>query len=178
MTKLIFVGGFLGAGKTSLLYEVTRLLKSREINVGIITNDQAPDLADTVLLEHHEMNIAEVAGSCFCCDFKALKKAIGKVGINQKTDIIIAEPVGSCADLATRIFSKSYGHLRNAGFPLVGRHREQCQPDCKRARGDFPRNFKGIIHEIVGGIYCREDQGSDERYLDNQSGVSESCVSV
>lgn len=104
MVKLIFVGGFLGAGKTTLLYEATQLLKNRNKKVGIITNDQAPDLADTSLLEHSEKNIAEVAGSCFCCDFKELQNAINKVGKNE-TDVIIAEPVGSCTDLSATIIN-------------------------------------------------------------------------
>jgi G3E family GTPase len=47
MTKLLFVGGFLGAGKTTLLHEVTRRLILRGTRVGLITNDQVPDLADT-----------------------------------------------------------------------------------------------------------------------------------
>src|SRR5512145_2380922 len=105
MTRLIFVGGFLGAGKTTLLYEVTRLLKNRGVHVGLITNDQAPDLADTSLLGHGEDNIAEVAGSCFCCDFKGLRRAIDAVGNKQKTDIIIAEPVGSCTDLSATLIN-------------------------------------------------------------------------
>lgn len=104
-TRLIFVGGFLGAGKTTLLYEITRLLKKRGISVGLITNDQAPDLADTALLEQEEINIAEVSGSCFCCDFKALRRAIGKVGKNLKTDVILAEPVGSCTDLSATLIN-------------------------------------------------------------------------
>ena len=90
MTKLIFVGGFLGAGKTTLLYEITRMLKDSGKTVGIITNDQAPDLADTSLLKHTFVNVAEVAGSCFCCDFKGLRKAICLIEdeINKKLQLI------------------------------------------------------------------------------------------
>jgi G3E family GTPase len=105
MTKLIFTGGFLGAGKTTLLYEVTQLLNNRGLKVGVITNDQAPDLADTTLLEHGNMNIAEVSGSCFCCDFKGLRKAMEKVGKDFKTDVILAEPVGSCTDLSATLIN-------------------------------------------------------------------------
>lgn len=101
-TKLIFVGGFLGAGKTTLLYEVSRRLVSRGTRVALITNDQAPDLVDTSLLGHLGISVAEVSGSCFCCDFKALRRAIDKVN-GQKQDIIIAEPVGSCTDLAATL---------------------------------------------------------------------------
>ena len=105
MTKLIFVGGFLGAGKTTLLHEVTRRLISAGSRVGLITNDQASDLADTALLMHNYVNVAEVSGSCFCCDFKALRRAIEKVGDHLNTDIIIAEPVGSCMDLSATLIN-------------------------------------------------------------------------
>lgn len=105
MTKLIFTGGFLGAGKTTLIFELVALLRNRGLKTGIITNDQAPDLADTSLLEHIDVNIAEVAGSCFCCDFKGLRKALEKVGKNFKTDVILAEPVGSCTDLSATLIN-------------------------------------------------------------------------
>ena len=105
MTRLIFVGGFLGAGKTTLLYELTRILKDRGKTVGLITNDQAADLADTSLLEHTFVKVAEVSGSCFCCDFKGLRKAIDNLGRDIKPDIIIAEPVGSCTDLSATLIN-------------------------------------------------------------------------
>jgi len=98
-TKLIFAGGFLGAGKTTLLYEVSRRLVSKGTNMALITNDQAPDLVDTSLLRHTGLDVSEVSGSCFCCDFKALRRAIDKAGANKKKDLILAEPVGSCTDL-------------------------------------------------------------------------------
>lgn len=103
MTKLIFVGGFLGAGKTSLLYEVSRRLVSQGKQIALITNDQAPELVDTALLGHTGLNVEEVSGSCFCCDFKALRRSIDKAGAAGKKDMIIAEPVGSCTDLTATL---------------------------------------------------------------------------
>ena len=105
MTKLIFVGGFLGAGKTTLLFEITKILKEREIKVGLITNDQADDLADTALLSHTFVKVAEVSGSCFCCDFKGLRKAMDSLSKDLRPDIIIAEPVGSCTDLSATLIN-------------------------------------------------------------------------
>lgn len=102
-TKLIFVGGFLGAGKTTMLYELSRRLVAEGRHVALITNDQAPDLVDTALLGHTGLNVSEVSGSCFCCDFKALRRSIDKVGASRKKDIIIAEPVGSCTDLTATL---------------------------------------------------------------------------
>ena len=50
-TDLILVGGFLGAGKTSLLWEVAKRLNSKGRKVGLITNDQASELVDTSFVE-------------------------------------------------------------------------------------------------------------------------------
>ena len=53
MTKkidLVLVGGFLGAGKTSLLFEMAKRLNKQGKKVGLITNDQASELVDTSFL--------------------------------------------------------------------------------------------------------------------------------
>jgi len=103
-TRLIMVGGFLGAGKTTLLYETTRILMNEGKRVGLITNDQAPELVDTALLLKTHAKVAEVSGSCFCCNFNGFVDSIKQVeGIDHQTDFIIAEPVGSCTDLSATI---------------------------------------------------------------------------
>lgn len=105
MTRLVFTGGFLGAGKTTLVMKVANILKEQGKKVGLITNDQASDLVDTRLLDDGSVNVAEVTGSCFCCDFKALRRAMDKAGQNMKADILIAEPVGSCTDLSATLIN-------------------------------------------------------------------------
>lgn len=73
------------------------------LRVGLITNDQAPELVDTVLLSQQGLKVAEVCGSCFCCNFNGLTDAINKVSGETFADVIIAEPVGSCTDLSATI---------------------------------------------------------------------------
>ncbi|NQU53403.1 MAG: cobalamin synthesis protein P47K [Bacteroidetes bacterium] len=102
-TRLIIVGGFLGAGKTTLLYETTKLLMNQDKKVGLITNDQASELVDTALLLQTKVKVAEVSGSCFCCNFNGFIDSIKQVGTDSDADIIIAEPVGSCTDLSATI---------------------------------------------------------------------------
>lgn len=97
------VGGFLGAGKTTLLYETTNFLMKQNKKVGLITNDQAPELVDTALLLQTKVKVAEVSGSCFCCNYKGFIDSIKQVGKDSDADIIIAEPVGSCTDLSATI---------------------------------------------------------------------------
>jgi Ni2+-binding GTPase involved in maturation of urease and hydrogenase len=71
--------------------------------VGVITNDQAPDLVDTALLRARGLNVEEVAGSCFCCNFFGLMKATEALKKATDADILLAEPVGSCTDLAATL---------------------------------------------------------------------------
>lgn len=102
-TKLIIVGGFLGAGKTTLLWNVAQKLTMEGLHVGLITNDQAPELVDSKLLSLNDLKVAEVSGSCFCCNFNGFTDAIQKIRAEAAADVIIAEPVGSCADLSATI---------------------------------------------------------------------------
>lgn len=97
------VGGFLGAGKTTLLYETTKQLMKEGKKVGLITNDQASELVDTALLLQTQVEVTEVSGSCFCCNFNGFIDSIKQVGTESQADIIIAEPVGSCTDLSATI---------------------------------------------------------------------------
>jgi len=102
-TRLILVGGFLGAGKTTLLWEAARRIMDSGQRIGLITNDQAPELVDTAILLRNEVKVAEVSGSCFCCNFNGLINAMEQVRVEANADVIIAEPVGSCTDLSATI---------------------------------------------------------------------------
>jgi len=101
-SQLIIIGGFLGSGKTTLLATTSRLLQSEGKKVGLITNDQAEGLVDTFLLSGNGMNVQEIAGSCFCCNFEGLMEAALYLR-DREAEIIIAEPVGSCTDLSATL---------------------------------------------------------------------------
>ena len=112
-TKLILVGGFLGAGKTTLLWEAANRIMQQGKRVGLVTNDQAPDLVDTAILGHSQMKVAEVSGSCFCCNFSGLVSAMQQVRQEANADVIIAEPVGSCTDLSATIVQPLKENMAN-----------------------------------------------------------------
>lgn len=102
-TKLILIGGFLGAGKTSLMARTAEILKGQGKTVGLITNDQASDLVDTAFLSDQENEVREVSGSCFCCNYPGFADAIDDLTEKTHCDITLAEPVGSCTDLSATI---------------------------------------------------------------------------
>ena len=101
--KLIMVGGFLGAGKTTMLARLAKILDGQGKRCGLITNDQAADLVDTAILSRSGNGIQEVSGSCFCCNFPGFEQALSSLKSSEKIDLIIAEPVGSCTDLSATI---------------------------------------------------------------------------
>lgn len=102
-TRLIIAGGFLGAGKTTFLWETAQRFMKQGLRVGLITNDQAPELVDSHWLSLNHLQVEEVSGSCFCCNFNGFTEAIQKIRTEVAADVIIAEPVGSCADLSATI---------------------------------------------------------------------------
>lgn len=101
---LVMVGGFLGVGKTTLLWQAARALTAHGLRVGLVTNDQAPDLVDTGLLLNQGLDVREVSGGCFSCSFPEFLDAAGVLKNRLHVDIVLAEPVGTCADLAASVF--------------------------------------------------------------------------
>ena len=102
-TKFVLIGGFLGAGKTTLVSQLARHYLAAGKRVGIITNDQANDLVDTQNLRSQGFNVGEVAGACFCCSFDDLVATADQLSEHEIPDVLLAEPVGSCTDLVATI---------------------------------------------------------------------------
>lgn len=105
MTRLRFVmvGGFLGAGKTTTLARLAKFYQDRGQKVGLVTNDQAQDLVDTNSLRSQGFSVEEVPGACFCCKFDDLICKVEQLGVRERPDVILAEPVGSCTDLVATV---------------------------------------------------------------------------
>lgn len=99
----IMVGGFLGAGKTTTVGRLARHFQGQGKRVVVVTNDQAADLVDTHTLRSQGLEVGEVAGSCFCCNFNELTSVMEKLGAGNLPDVVLAEPVGSCTDLVATV---------------------------------------------------------------------------
>ncbi len=103
LVRLILVGGFLGSGKTTTIARLARTYVAQGLKVGIITNDQATDLVDTHTLRAAGFDVREVAGLCFCSNIEGLMRAVEQLESNQQSDVILAEPVGSCIDIVATV---------------------------------------------------------------------------
>ncbi len=117
-TKLIIIGGYLGAGKTTALNKLGQILSEKNHIVGFITNDQASELVDTAILRRNGKLTSEVSGKSFSSDFKGFMGAVIQMSIANSADIILAEPVGSYADLSAALFQPikdKWKHLLTLG---------------------------------------------------------------
>ena len=101
--RFVMVGGFLGAGKTTTIGRLARMYQEQGRKVGIVTNDQASDLVDTHTLRSQGFDVGEVAGACFCCNFRELTDTVAALAAADRPDVILAEPVGSCTDLVATV---------------------------------------------------------------------------
>jgi G3E family GTPase len=115
--KLIFVGGFLGSGKTTALAGIAKRLLGLGKRVGIVTNDQSDNLADTVIvremLSELGVPIEEVVAGCFCCKFEELIDNIEKI-LTHKPHVLLGEPVGSCTDFVAAVANPIKIHYHDA----------------------------------------------------------------
>lgn len=104
--KLIILGGFLGAGKTTLIIELGKKFVSElDKTVAIVTNDQGEVLVDTKTVKDFGFACAEVLHGCYCCKFPEFVTSLHEILAKIKPDVIFAEPVGSCTDLLATVYA-------------------------------------------------------------------------
>lgn len=143
---LVVVGGFLGAGKTTLILAAATVLAKRGKRCAVILNDQGGDLVDTRVVRESGFAAGEVTGGCFCCRFSDLISAAEELR-EHAPDVIFAEPVGSCTDISATILQ-----------PL---------------RRDFPADYRLASYTVLvdpeqAVNLAREDADPDMRFLYEQ----------
>jgi len=101
---VVGVGGFLGAGKTTTIVRAAQRLAAQGQRVAIVTNDQASGLVDTALARTAAETVAEIPGGCFCCRYDVFEQTLAELVDRVQPDVILAEAVGSCTDLAATVY--------------------------------------------------------------------------
>ena len=151
------VGGFLGAGKTTTLIRLGQHLNSAGKTVGLITNDQAANLVDTLNLRSQGFSVEEVAGACICRRFPSLIEAAEKLVTNDGADVFLGEPIGSCTDIIGTVF-----------IPMQGLHGDRFEVapltvlvDPARARKVLAGEPRGGFSPKVAYIYRKQLEEAD-----------------
>lgn len=109
-TRFLILGGFLGAGKTTLAVNLARAMSEVfDKSVAIITNDQGDVLVDTEFTKDAGFDVKEVLGGCFCANFDEFVSNARNLVDVGRPDVIIAEPIGT----STNILSSVVAPLRS-----------------------------------------------------------------
>ena len=176
---LVLVGGFLGSGKTTLILAAAMKLREAGRRVGVILNDQAGDLVDTRLARAAGMAAEEVTGGCFCCRFSELVGAADRL-MNTDPEVIFAEPVGSCADLAATVLSpirRMFGdRFRLAPFTVLvdpARAQRLLAPD---ADPDLSYLFRQQLDEADVVLQSKSDLHPDALFWNGTRAIPISAV--
>lgn len=102
---LCLMGGFLGAGKTSLVLRAARRLESIPLRTALVANDQGHDLVDALVAHDAERPVRLVNDGCFCCRFDAFVQELEALVGAVDPHLVFAEAVGSCADLSATVLN-------------------------------------------------------------------------
>jgi len=146
------LGGFLGAGKTSLARALADELGRRGERVALITNDQGHALVDTSLCRAGSAQVQEIVGGCFCCRYDDLEEALLAAERDGAT-YAIAEAVGSCTDLIATVLA-----------PLADRHPSRLQLAPLAVVVDPWRVHEvalGRVHEDVAYLFNKQIEEAD-----------------
>jgi G3E family GTPase len=101
--KLCLLGGFLGSGKTTAIATAAKMFGRNNVSLAVITNDQGSQLVDAAFMDSLNIPGAEVKNGCFCCNYDQFYSTIENLKRTIRPEMIFAEAVGSCADLAATI---------------------------------------------------------------------------
>jgi len=173
LTKLIIVGGFLGAGKTTAILALARHLTAAGKKVGIVTNDQGSRLVDTEYLHSQGFPVLEVTGGCFCCNFDQFAEKLSQLQALDFPDYILAEPVGSCTDLIATLMKplKKHHSAQVALAPL------SVVVDPKRL-SRFIRDQDNLFPNEVNYLFAKQLEEADLIILNKTDLMEEQDIDV
>jgi G3E family GTPase len=155
--RYIMIGGFLGAGKTTAVGRLAGRLANQGVRVGLITNDQGRHLVDTTMLRSQGFATEEIPGGCFCCRFNSLVEAAQRLTQSTRPAVFVAEPVGSCTDLAATV-TYPLRRLYGDNFTVAP---VSVLVDPVRARRVFGLEKGGNFSEKVLYIYRKQIEEAD-----------------
>jgi G3E family GTPase len=96
--NILFIAGFLGSGKTTVLLEVARAMAEDGLRLAIIENEIGEVGTDGGYVREQGLPVQELFGGCICCTLQAgLVETLRAVESQYAPDWVIVEPTGLAA---------------------------------------------------------------------------------
>lgn len=90
MVPLVFIVGFLGAGKTSLMRELVPRLAEKGLRPHVVLNDFQNARVDATYFEELATAVTPISGSCVCCDsFEELVETLQNQQLDEKSILLL-----------------------------------------------------------------------------------------
>lgn len=136
--KVLIVSGFLGAGKTTFIRELTRHIEG---TVVVLENEFGEVGVDGALLRDVPIEVVELAQGCICCTMKTdFLQAVDEIGRRFHPDVLLIEPTG-VGSLSLILSSLSAGAGEGVSvLPPVTIVDAECFEDYIEVFGDFYRD--------------------------------------
>jgi G3E family GTPase len=96
--NILFIAGFLGSGKTTMLLEVARAMAEDGLRLAVIENEIGEVGTDGGYVREQGLPVQELFGGCICCTLQAgLVETLRAVESQYAPDWVIVEPTGLAA---------------------------------------------------------------------------------
>ena len=93
--QVLIIGGFLGSGKTTTIYNLIQKMAAEKKKVALIVNEIGEFGIDGKMLEVAGIPSKEITNGCICCSLTyGLEITVSELAENYNPDILILEPTG------------------------------------------------------------------------------------
>ncbi|MCC8138674.1 MAG: cobalamin biosynthesis protein P47K [Lachnospiraceae bacterium] len=101
--NIIILGGFLGAGKTSFLLQLTEFLSQRTARIVILENEIGKISIDDQSLQNTRLTVRSIFANCICCSGTAeLTSNVRQIRREYNPDWLLIEATGLALPHAVR----------------------------------------------------------------------------
>jgi len=172
-TRLVVIGGFLGAGKTTAIAAFAEFLRARQQKIAVITNDHGSELVDSALIRAQGIFAHAIEGGEFSARSDETLQAVDRLHREQGAQVIIAEPAGTSAELARTILypARTISGAHYAVAPL------SVMVDPIRAARVFQLETGGKLAHEIGNLYRKQLEEAEIVVINKTDLVSESKLS-
>ena len=108
--NILLCGGFLGAGKTTLINKLLRGMTARGLTVAVVENEAGQEGIDTALVEAGGIRVTPLFGGCVCCQISGeMLTAVQRIEDELAPDWVVVEMSGLALMDGIRDTFRRYG---------------------------------------------------------------------